>query len=94
VANPGPLGLQVVSAAKHGRCIVVDNGSRHGPEVSIAREAGQPFINWGNDKEVDTFFHKAHVGEVPLKDLGLALTEYVRAHYTIEQSVKRFTSFF
>ena len=94
LANPGSLGLQVILAAKHGRCIVVDIGSRHGPEVAIAREAGQPFINWGNDSDVDSFFKKAYMGYVPLKDLGLTLAEYVRTNYTIEQSVQKFTSFF
>jgi len=64
------------------------------PESLIAREAEQPFINWENDGDVDSFFRKAYAGELPLKDWGLKLAEYVRTHYTIEKSVERFISFF
>ena len=94
VANPGHLGLLVISAAKHGRAIVVDNQSRHAPEALIAKEAGQPFISWGNEGDVDGFFRKAYAGELPLKGWGLTLAGYVRTHYTIEHCIDRFTSFF
>lgn len=94
VANPGSLGLQVISAAKYGRAIVTDSQSRHAPEAFIAREAGQPFINWGSSEEVDSFFKRTYAGEVSLGELGVMLAEHVRNHYTVETSAQRFLSFF
>ena len=92
-ACPGHLGLLLMTAAKHGRPIVADSETRHGPEVAVARETGQPFINWAHDEEVDRFFQRAFAGDLPLGPLGLALAEYVRNHYTLERSVQAFLSF-
>jgi len=93
VANPGHAGLLVVSAGTHGRPIVIDHGSRHAPEVGIARAARQPFLDWGNELEVDTFFAGVFRGELSVGDWALSLVECLRSDFTIESSVDRFASF-
>jgi len=70
VVNPGHVGLLVMNAAKHGKGIVIDKDSNHAPEYILAKEAGQPFISFGNKNEVDNFIDKIKTNPVFLKNLG------------------------
>jgi|GEM_PF-1640366 len=58
VFNPGGAGLLVMNAAKHGRGIVVDTHGYHGPEHYMARESGQLFIDFANERAVDEIVDK------------------------------------
>jgi hypothetical protein len=90
VACPGKVGLLVVTAARGSRAIVIDSESRHGPEHIIARETGQPFIDWSDSRIVDDFFTSCFNGELDLKKLGLALGSYVKQQFTIEKMTHSF----
>lgn len=51
VFNPGGAGLLVMNAARFQRAIVIDNNSHHGPEIQLAINADQDFIDF-SDREV------------------------------------------
>jgi len=84
VANPGHVGLLVMNAARHGKGIVIDSGSEHGPEFYLAKEARQPFISFGDKDEVDRFIDHVHKNPSLLEQWGKALQAKAKEEYTIE----------
>lgn len=88
VVNPGAVGLLAVNAAKHGKGIVIDSGSKHGPEFVLAKEANQPFIPFDDPDEVDQFVDRVKTNRSVLKTWGLALQEKAIEEYTIENMAK------
>ncbi len=90
VVNPGHVGLLVMNAAQHGKGIVIDSSSSHAPEYLLAREAGQPFIDFSRESEVDDFV-RSIVGVPDVSDAGTTLREWgerlqqvAKERYTIE----------
>jgi len=84
VVSPGNVGLLVMNAARHEKGIVVDNNSYHGPEHWLAKEAGQPFISFGDQEEVDRFIEDVLENRWKLKHWGQQLQDLARKRYTIE----------
>jgi glycosyltransferase involved in cell wall biosynthesis len=84
VVNPGHVGLLVMNAAKHGKGIVVDSGSEHAPEYWLAKEAGQPFISFGDMQEVNRFIDDVLVNRWKLQHWGRQLQDMAKEKYTIE----------
>lgn len=90
VAAPGHVGLLVVTAARASRPIVIDSSSMHAPEYIIAKESNQPFINWSDTNEVDSFFYNVFKGKHDLKLIGLQLSKHVKENYTVERMARIF----
>jgi len=88
VVNPGAVGLLVMNAARHGKGIAVDSTSDHGPESCLAIEAGQPFISFGDNDEVDQFIDGLHSNRSLLHQWGKTLQEKAMKEYTIEHMVE------
>jgi len=90
VANPGHAGLLVMNAASHGKGIVVDSGSDHAPEYWLAREADQPFIDFGDAVAVDRFIDEclSDEGMDRLRQWGAHLQNVARERYTIEHMAR------
>lgn len=84
VVSPGHVGLLVMNAAKYGKGIVIDSTSRHAPEYWLAQESDQPFIRFGEDKEVDLFIEDLLKNRWKLKFLGEQLQGVAERKYTIE----------
>jgi len=84
IVNPGQVGLLVLNAAKHGKGIVIDSCSDHGPEFFLAKEAGQPFIPFNDEDEVDHFIDRVQNNPSLLEQWGRALQEKAMEEYTIE----------
>ncbi|MFP4643766.1 MAG: glycosyltransferase [Spirochaetales bacterium] len=84
VVSPGNAGLLSMNAARHGKGIVIDNDSYHGPEVYLAQEAQQPFISFASASDVDRFIDSVHENPSTLETWGQALQEKARREYTIE----------
>ncbi|WP_147802804.1 glycosyltransferase [Alkalicoccus halolimnae] len=93
VANPGHVGLLVVTAGQYGRPIIIDNQSSHAPEYVIAEKTEQFFIDWGNDKEVDKTINFFKSSPSTIVSKGKQLSDLIKKEYTVENSVKSFTSF-
>ncbi|MDH4318961.1 MAG: glycosyltransferase [Desulfobulbaceae bacterium] len=84
VVSPGNVGLLVMNAARHGKGIVIDNNSMHGPEYLLAKESGQPFVSFANAKEVDFFVDKVLSDRRMFKVWGGQLQSVAKEQYTIE----------
>lgn len=84
VVSPGNVGLLVMNAARHGKGIVIDNNSYHGPEYWLAKEAGQPFISFGDTQEVDRFIDGVLDNRWKLQQWGRQLQDVAKEKYTIE----------
>jgi glycosyltransferase involved in cell wall biosynthesis len=84
VANPGHVGLLVMNSAKFGKGIVIDSKSAHAPEYYLAEEAGQPFVDFSSETEVDRFFNSVKENPAQLQRWGHALQTIAIKKYTIE----------
>ena len=84
VVSPGNVGLLVMNAARHGKGIVIDNNSYHGPEYWLAKEAGQPFISFGDQQEVERFIDDVLDNRWKLRNWGRQLQDVAKEKYTIE----------
>lgn len=84
VANPGHAGLLVMNAARHGKGIVVDNSSDHAPEYWLAKESGQPFIDFSSEEAVDRFVNCVLSDCALTKKWGYQLQQLAMKKYTIE----------
>ena len=87
VANPGHVGLLVMNAARHQKGIVIDSESRHAPEYWLAKEAGQPFIDFSDCKSVDQFLNGVIADLTILKVWAVDLQNLAKSKYTIEYMV-------
>lgn len=88
VANPGHVGLLVMNAARHGKGIVIDESSEHAPEYFLAKESGQPFIDFSDNIAVDSFIDRLITDRSPLALWSKRLQDKAKAEYTIEHMVE------
>lgn len=87
--NPGGAGLLVMNSARLQRSIVIDINGYHGPEVQLAIDANQDFIDFSNmniiDSYIDKIFHDPKYLEMKAKELCLKMH-----NYTIEYMTERY----
>jgi len=86
--SPGNVGLLIMNSARHGKGIVIDNDSYHGPEYWLAKETGQPFISFCDSEEVDQFINYIKENRLLLQQWGDALQVKAKEEYTIEHMVE------
>jgi glycosyltransferase involved in cell wall biosynthesis len=89
VVSPGDVGLLVTNAARHGKGILIDADSDHGPEYWLAKEANQPFISFGDVEVVYKFVEEVLTDRVALRHWGETLQAVAKSEYTVEQMVQR-----
>ncbi len=89
VVNPGHMGLLVSNAAKHGRPVLVQENERHAPEIILAREADQPFVNFDSREITKRLFSDLSADPGILIDAGERLQETAKQNYTIENMVEK-----
>jgi len=58
VINPGHVGLLVMNAASHNRAIVIDSKVNHAPELILAKETNQFFVDFEDISAVDKLLYK------------------------------------
>jgi glycosyltransferase involved in cell wall biosynthesis len=87
VVNPGHLGLLVVNAGAHGRAIVVASEEQHAPEVVVAHEAEQFFVDWADESAVDSLLERLRENRGLLMNAAARLVSTIREGYTIETMV-------
>lgn len=89
VINPGHVGLLVMNAACHNRAIVIDSKVSHAPEVILAKEANQYFIDFMNEREVNDFFDKMIMSPDNMISKGEELYNYSINKYTVEEMTNK-----
>lgn len=58
VINPGHVGLLVMNAACHNRSIIINSSVNHAPEVILAKESNQFFVDFSNLENVSNLFNE------------------------------------
>ncbi|MGM0858920.1 MAG: glycosyltransferase [Pseudomonadota bacterium] len=87
VVNPGHVGLLVMNAAKHGKPIFIDRFSDHAPEISLAIEAEQFFIDFENFCNAGEAMLRVWDNYELLEEAGERLQRVATNRYTIENMV-------
>lgn len=90
VFNTGGAGLMVMNAARFERPIFIDNDSHHGPEIQLAIDASQDFLDFGNENEVDELVKKCITNRIFLIEKGSQLASVMKDKYTIEYMVQQY----
>lgn len=89
VFNPGGAGLLVMNAARLGRSIVIDKNSHHGPEIQLAIDANQDFINFSSAEDVRSYIDRLFENPSRLQHQATVLTEQME-YYTIEHMTEKY----
>jgi hypothetical protein len=89
VLNPGGAGLLVMNAARLGRSIVIDTDSHHGPEIQLAIDANQDFIDFSDLGNVITYLDKLFESTDYLQEKAEVLTAQM-ANFTIEHMAEKY----
>jgi len=90
VFNPGGAGLLVMNAARYGRPIFIDNNSHHGPEIQLAKDSDQYFLDFSDNALIDDIILKCIDGKINLNKLGQRVYDTMYKKYTIEYMTKRY----
>lgn len=89
VFNPGGAGLIVMNTARFARPIIIDKNSYHGPEIDLAKEADQIFIDFTDENKIDNLIKQFIIDKSILEDMGAKM--YDKMHnYTIENMVNKY----
>jgi len=94
VVSPGHVGLLVMNAARHGKGIVIDSGSDHAPEFYVAKEAGQPFISFCSQDNINQFIDQVKNNPSLVKKWAKDLQGLAKQCYTVEKMVNTHINLF
>lgn len=89
VFNPGGAGLLVMNSARFQRAIVIDNDSHHGPEIQLAVDGKQDFIDFSDTKNVKLYVDALFANPTKLEKDAERLTKHMY-NYTIEFMAKQY----
>ena len=91
VMNPGIVGLLVMNTARFGRPIIIDKNSVQGPEVQLAIDANQLFIDFDDKNCVDELINDlVGAGSYKLNNWGREMAKVMRDKYTLEYMLSQF----
>lgn len=90
VLNPGGAGLLVMNSARFARAIVIDINSHHGPEIQLAKDAGQDFIDFSKPEIVIEYINKIFDDPFDLHVKAQRLCKVMQENYTIEFMAKQY----
>lgn len=85
VLNPGHVGLLAMNAACHRRPIIIDSKVNHAPEVILAKEANQYFVDFNNTESLDGLLNDLKSNHLLLDAKGQELFDTAMKKYTIEK---------
>lgn len=89
IFNPGGAGLLVMNTARFSRPIIIDKYGHHGPEVQLALDAKQEFIDFADVNEVDNIVDKCLKNEKYLVSQGEKMALKMK-NYTIEYMAEQY----
>ena len=87
--NPGHAGLFVMTSAQFGLPLIVDSSSEHAPEIILAREAKQYFVDFTDEESVNILLREIKGGERNIQEDGLRFARLLKESYTIENMVSK-----
>lgn len=89
VFSPGHIGLLVMNTARYGRPIFIDSKTRHAPEIQLAKEANQLFLDFENKEEVDKLISLCISDRAFLIEQGINLAQTMSEKFTVEYMVQQ-----
>ena len=89
VINPGHLGLLISNAALHGRPVLIQKNESHAPEIALANDSGQIFLDFDELVEIEKFFTGLRNDFSALKEAAQRLQRTAKSEYTIEHMVEK-----
>lgn len=89
VINPGHLGLLISNAALHGRPVIIEKNEIHAPEVALAEESKQFFIDFTSDSEIKSMISMTKKNVQSLRKAADRLQQLAYNKYTIEHMVDK-----
>ncbi|MEC3880167.1 hypothetical protein [Parapedobacter sp. 10938] len=93
VMNPGHMGLLIANAGRFGRAVILDSKTPHSPEVQLAYDANQLFIDFDDKKEVDKLISElSDPTNTFLKEKGEEIVSVMKQKYNIEYMLSQFLS--
>ena len=90
VFSPGHIGLFVMNVARYGRPIFIDSKTRHAPEVQLAKDAGQIFLDFEDKCEVDNLIKRCLTDREYLVKQGARFANVMKGKYTVEYMAQQF----
>lgn len=87
--NPGHAGLFVMTSAQFSRPLIVDTTSEHAPEIILAFQAKQYFVDFTNKEAVNTLLTKIMSGELNIEHAGYRLARILKESYTLEHMTEK-----
>lgn len=89
VFNPGGAGLLVMNAGRFQRAIVIDIASHHGPEIQLAIDAEQDFIDFSDKTIVNNYIDNLFRNPIKLEDDAKRLCKQMQ-NYTVEYMAQQY----
>lgn len=86
--SPGPVGLLVLTAAQHGRGIVLQSDCDHGPEARLANDTGQPRKDFQSNSDIDSLIREIKGNAEILREWANRLQGEAMRSYTIDHMVR------
>jgi glycosyltransferase involved in cell wall biosynthesis len=90
IFNTGHAGLMVMNSARFGRPIFIDNDSYHAPEIQLAKDASQVFLDFGNEEEVRELVEKCITNRDFLIEQGKILANVMKEKFTVEYMAQQY----
>lgn len=89
IFNPGAIGLLVMNAARFQRPLFINPDPNNGAEIQLAKDSGQDFIEFSNDKEVRQLIDRIYNDPLYIKKKAYDLHKKMK-NYTIEYMVQQY----
>lgn len=89
VFNPGGAGLLVMNAARFGRSITIDNNSHHGPEIQLAIDSNQDFLDFSELDAIQLYIDKIFDNPSYLRNKAGDISKEME-NYTIEYMTEKY----
>jgi len=89
VINPGHAGLLVMNAATHNRPLIIDSVSEHAPEIQLARESDQFFVDFENQEALDSLLGNLINNPFVYEKKGSQIHKIAKNKYTVENMTEK-----
>lgn len=87
--SPGHLGLMILNAARYGKPVIIFKNDTNAPEINLAYDADQIFIDYENKQELDQVIDKLQDNKEILMNKGNKLQEVAKQYYNVEYMVEQ-----
>lgn len=93
VMNPGHMGLLIANAGRFGRAVILDSKTPHSPEVQLAYDANQLFMDFDDKTRIDKLIKELSMpSNTFLTEKGQEIASVMKQKYNIEYMLSQFLS--